>query len=143
MQMDENNTNGAVKVNNVAANGGANLTAERLATASNEDFSRLNKDGIADIKESLLKRDGVAKEYQPTAIDIFNRTLRVNDPAINRELHDTMQDAEDMLEQQKMPNLVVGLVNLILLQRWENSGTTLKAVRRNQRLMMKYVKRMI
>ncbi|HHB1593166.1 TPA: hypothetical protein ACN331_002445 [Vibrio parahaemolyticus] len=101
MQMDENNTNGAVKVNNVAANGGANLTAERLATASNEDFSRLNKDGIADIKESLLKRDGVAKEYQPTAIDIFNRTLRVNDPAINRELHDTMQDAEDMLEQQK------------------------------------------
>lgn len=96
-------TVGAAKVKdpNRVNNGGAESSPEAMAAAHDDEYKTLNSSNVNAIKENLLKRDGAAREYSKSPIDAFNRTLRVNDPDVNRDLHDTMQDAEDLLDKKR------------------------------------------
>lgn len=69
------------------------------ANAVDSDFKEACSADIQKIKDDLLVRDGNAHEFTSKPVDLFNRGLRVEDPEVNRELHDAMQDAEDSLKE--------------------------------------------
>lgn len=94
-------TFGAARVGEQPTNGASEATNEQKAQADSSYYAGINSKNIGQIKEDLLKRDSAAQEFTQKPLNMFNRDLSVEDPEVNRELHDAMQNAEDMLHEMK------------------------------------------
>lgn len=98
--MSDNLTKGISPVNqDEKVHFGTEASDINKANAVDSDFKDSCSADIQKIKDDLLMRDANAHEFTSKPVDLFNRGLRVEDPEVNRELHDAMQDAEDMLQE--------------------------------------------
>ncbi|WP_182038666.1 hypothetical protein [Vibrio alginolyticus] len=94
-------TYGGAFVGSASVNGGAEATDFDRAKVEEGYYRHQNDRNIEQIKEELLQRDSHANEFTKKPLDMFNRDLSVEDPEVNRELHDAMQDAEDLLTERR------------------------------------------